>query len=165
MRSSRSGVPSPGRRLLVGLKRHAKLGRVRRVPGDTSQGLYPSLLELGLQVENRIGELGEDQHLPVRERLRQERVEGIKFGVMFRVPVPVSLKDVQQGVGIGAEFALQIPVKEVGAEPLEAFLVAARVLLVYVSGMCFELGRPPGANSLIDFLFLFVVVRVEEMFP
>ncbi len=139
-----------------------KLGGVGGVSGDASHRLHASTLELRVQIENRVGELGEDQDLLVRERLRQERVERAELGIVHRVPRPVGLEQAQEGVGVRPELAFQDAAEEVGAEPLEASLVPARVLRVHFGGALFKAGRRPSAARLLDFLFLFVVVRIKK---
>ena len=66
-------------------------GGVVGVAGDARHGLHASALELRFEVVNRVGELGEDQHLLVRERLRQEVVERVELRVVGRVPCPIGL--------------------------------------------------------------------------
>ena len=48
-----------------------KLGGIGGVAGDACQSLHSSTLELSFQIVNRVGELGEDQDLLVRKRLRK----------------------------------------------------------------------------------------------
>ena len=120
------------------------------------------ILELRLQIENRVSELGKDQDFPVRVRLRHERLESIKLGVAPRVPSPVVLEQIQEGVGVQPKLSLQIGAEECGAEPLEASLVVARVLRVYLSRLQFKVGIRPSTAGLVDFLFVPVPDRRRQ---
>ena len=144
-------------------------GGVCGAAGDGGHGVHALGVELGFEVGHGVGELREDEHLLVRERPGQERVEGRELGVARRVPGAVGAEQAEERVDVGLQLGLQFRAEEAGAEPVEAPLVLACVLGVYGGGAGFEGGSGQRAAGLLGFVppvFLpVVVVRVKERRP